>query len=464
MTKQYVNESGEVAMLMVGIFTAVFSVLVVGLSYIVMNTVRNSNNDNASHNARVVAESGIEDAKRLLKYCYIHDFGHTDRDSDAYKLCDILYKAGRQGCNDILGSDAWKKIVGLATDEKDGSLRVKVSNKDANDKEAQQYYQCLRVNMMTRSYDNKITDLAAGGRSIVLPLRVINSRRQRNVKVKRLVVSWHSTKQTPEGDGDMITPPQGTTLLPKGEWNAKNYPAVVRAQFVPVPRNGNVTLWGLTKVNRVVTLRPTSDNRKLLPSSRIAGGHTYKVFSSDKIAIVNSTIEDENLTNPRGDIVNLDEYEMSDQPNNVAGHIPLVGVVCNDKKAAYACSVSFTVGGGMDTDKQDWFLRLNSVYGNTHFRITAYDENDQPLWFDGVQTEIDVTGKSADSYVRLATRVKPINPDNQGTRNWWPEYALEIGGGGKKAGLCKDIVSKFAVGNIYCDPNGHHSHSDYFKY
>lgn len=451
MIKRHTSESGEVAMLMIGIFTAVFSVLVVGLAYIVMNTVRNSNNDNLNHNARSAAEAGVEDAKRLLKYCYVHDFGHTDKDSEAYKLCDILYRSGRQGCNDILSSDAWKKIIGLPTENKDGSLRVKVGGKDyAGDKEAQQYYQCLRVNMMTRSYENKISDLAAGGRSIVLPMQLTNSERIR-AKVKRLVVSWHSLKKAPEGDGIPVDPPSGTGLLPKSEWSRYNYPAVVRAQFVPVPHE-KITLQKLSDVNRVITLRPT-----LSGSGSSAGG---------KIITVNSTSEAQDLTKASGDEINLDDYKMNDMPN-IVNRIPLVGVNCHNRSdSAYACSVSFTVNGGIDTDNQDWFIRLNSVYGNTHFRITAYDESDKPLWFDGVQTAIDVTGKSTDSYVRLATRVKPVNPDNEGTRNWWPEYALDIGddGSGSAAGLCKDIVSKFDTGDIYCDPNGHHSHSDYFKY
>ena len=62
------DQRGQVAILTVSIFMVVFSVLTVGFAYVMTSTVKDSTNDSTSYSARAAAESGVEDAKRLLKY------------------------------------------------------------------------------------------------------------------------------------------------------------------------------------------------------------------------------------------------------------------------------------------------------------------------------------------------------------------------------------------------------------
>ncbi len=454
------TESGQVAMLMVAVFTAVFSVLTVGLSYVMVNTVRNSKNDTLSYNARAAAESGIEDAKRFLKYCYTHDFGHIDKSKEAYKHCDVLYVTNKtmaakdQNCNAVLremmkikdengGADSFRidfSTVKNASGEDNILVPVGGKHSDNNigtmdrNKENLQYYQCLRINTLTRSYEGVLSDLSTGGRSVVIPMRLVNDDRV-PTKAKTIVISWHNTGDKPEGDGKVKPTPDGVTFPTRGEW-AKidgedgSRPAVVRAQFVPVNKT-NIKIDDLVGASRAITLRPTSS----------------KTLEGVRLIMPTEELEDHlGVADP----LNIEDYKMSDQPNK-SKNVPLAGVICpkSGRKDEYACSAAFNFMDGhstlFDNDVRDWFLRVNSIYSNTHFRVTAYDKDGNQLWFDGVQPSVDVTGKSAESYARVRARLEPVNKDKTGLGNWWPEYAIDTSGD-----ICKNIVVKRDSGEIKC--------------
>lgn len=465
-------ESGEVAMLMVGIFTAVFSVLAIGLSYVMVNTVRNSKNDTLSYNARAAAESGVEDAKRFLKYCYMNDFGHIDKKSVAYSRCDVMYSTNKtmatkdQNCNGLLNKmeDMNSTDDGFNLNfehDNSGNLLVPVGKRYAGgkadsaidkNKENLQYYQCLKINTLTRSYEGALLDMSTGGRSVVVPLRLVNDDRRRT-KAKTIIISWHDISDKPEGDGMPIQSLDNVTLPPLSKWASGSggvRPAVLRAQFVPVAKR-KIKLDDMLNDSRAITLRPTS--QKTDEGEHKVGAN----FDVDEtITVVNPTPhEDDSDLKSVGRPLKIEDYKMSTEPNK-SQRPPLAGVVCKpdgDGNGTYACAVAFQFSDAklFDTDEagHDWFLRVNSVYGSTHFRVTAYDKYDKPLWFDGVQPSVDVTGKSAESYVRIHARVEPVNQDKTGLGNWWPEYAIET-----KGDICKNLVIKRNKGEIYCKSSG----------
>ncbi len=425
------KESGQVAMMMVAVFTAVFTVLTVGLSFVTMSTVRNSTNDNLTYNARTAADAGVEDAKRLLKYCLANDPIHDPGAGEAYKLCDVLYStvSGR-GCNDTIQAIKNSTAPGLFklnVDNDNGSWRVRVTNDKSP--EALQYYQCLKVNTLTRTFEGVLSNQSTGGRSVVVPLKFVNAKKQR-ANAARIVVSWHKLEDKPSGDGKAEIL-DGTDLPKLEDWRSSHedttVPAVMRAQFTPSAKT-NIKINDMMRDNRIISLRPTKSG----------WGGSVNVFSR--------TVEKEDLTNPTGPMLDLQDYTMSDQPNK-SPRVPLAGAICTDSGAAYACSTSLTYRPKFDTVNRYWFLRLTAIYNNTHFRITAYDEHNEPLWFDGVQPSVDVTGKSAESYVRVKARLAQNSDFNDADLyNWWPEYAIDTGGD-----ICKDIVVKYSSGEIKCN-------------
>ena len=85
------------------------------------------------------------------------------------------------------------------------------------------------------------------------------------------------------------------------------------------------------------------------------------------------------------------------------------------------------------------------MYKDAHFEITAKDASGNPLYFDGVQPVVDVTGKSADSYSRVKAHIEPTNDDLGDTSSWWPEYTVDTDGN-----VCKQINVKYNTGTPHC--------------
>ncbi len=95
----------------------------------------------------------------------------------------------------------------------------------------------------------------------------------------------------------------------------------------------------------------------------------------------------------------------------------------------YACSVMLNlptpIGGGSPTA----FLRLTPLYNASDYSVTLYN-GATPLQFDGVQPEIDSTGRANDLFRRVVTRVAMIN-----TNFAYPQSAVDVTGN-----LCKNFI------------------------
>ena len=60
------RESGQASMVTVAMFMMLFAVVAVSFTYIVVTATRQATNETLQSTARAAAESGVEDAKRLL--------------------------------------------------------------------------------------------------------------------------------------------------------------------------------------------------------------------------------------------------------------------------------------------------------------------------------------------------------------------------------------------------------------
>ena len=125
--------------------------------------------------------------------------------------------------------------------------------------------------------------------------------------------------------------------------------------------------------------------------------------------------------------------------------MPIVGAKCQDS-GDYACKTTFD-GESLVTKDTDYYLRINAIYRSAHFKITAYDKNGKPLYFDGVQPLVDVTGRSSDSFSRIQARLRPSFDKNADSTNWWPEYVIDTNGK-----VCKDIEVQYDKGEDRCNP------------
>lgn len=415
------RESGQASMVTVAMFMMLFAAIAVSFTFVVISASRQALNDSLQSSAKIAAESGVEDAKRLIVYCY------NKRQSDGSyppadkPLCsEVIGKLSDElegrGCDKILKPMYDKGGISDVEEEGGRGYRVKVGNNSGGKNENNEYYQCLKIATKTDNYQGVVNNL---GKSIIVPLRVVDKNNNAAV-IASLEIEWHRNVAGNDGDNPAkMNGAMGTGLPPAGTWNSgnSNRPAVLRVERVDVAK-GSFTLDSLADSDTALTLRPSvNGNGGGKDKNRYHLGDYKPYYQSGRDSIA---------------------------PNNqYGGKAPIVEAKCDG--ADYACKTIFE--DSLDTTKTDYYLRINAIYRSTHFKITAYGQNGKKLYFDGVQPLVDVTGRSSDSFSRIQARLKPSFDKNADSTNWWPEYVIDTSGK-----VCKDIEVQYDTGEDRCQP------------
>lgn len=415
------RESGQASMVTVAMFMMLFAAIAVSFTFVVISASRQALNDSLQSSAKIAAESGVEDAKRLIVYCYNKRSGGSYTTPDAQQLCPkVIGKLSTDlegmGCDYILKPMHDIGTISSVEEEDNGrGYRVKVGNNSSNKNENNEYYQCLKIATKTDNYQGIVNNL---GKSVIVPLRVVTEKNQAAV-IDRLEIEWHRNVTGNDGDNPADMNGANGTGLPRATtWNSSNRPAVLRVERVGVPKKvGGFTLNELADSDTALTLRPSvSGNGK--------GGYRLGNYRPQY---------------PLGD---KDKIAPNSQYNN---GVPIVEAYCqNGSNKEYACETIFNKESPYTKDI-DYYLRINAIYRSTHFKITAYDQNNNKLYFDGVQPLVDVTGRSSDSFSRIQARLKPSFDKNADSTNWWPEYVIDTNGK-----VCKDIEVQYDTGEDRC--------------
>ena len=416
------RESGQASMVTVAMFMMLFAAIAVSFTFVVISASRQALNDSLQSSAKIAAESGVEDAKRLIVYCYNKrqsDGSYLHQDDK--QLCSEVIgklsdKLEDMGCDDILdklGSNNYKNSFAVEEEGNRGH-RVRVGNNGGGSNENNEYYQCLKIATKTDNYQGMVNNL---GKSVIVPLRVVDKNNNAAV-IASLEIEWHRNVAGNDGDNPAkMNGAMGTGLPPAGTWNSgnSNRPAVLRVERVDVAK-GSFTLDSLADSDTALTLRPSvNGNGGGKDKNRYHLGDYKPYYQSGRDSIA---------------------------PNNqYGGKAPIVEAKCDG--ADYACKTIFE--DSLDTTKTDYYLRINAIYRSTHFKITAYGQNGKKLYFDGVQPLVDVTGRSSDSFSRIQARLKPSFDKNADSTNWWPEYVIDTNGK-----VCKDIEVQYDTGEDRC--------------
>ncbi len=410
------RESGQASMVTVAMFMMLFAAIAVSFTFVVISASRQALNDSLQSSAKIAAESGVEDAKRLIVYCYNKRSGNSYTTPDAQQLCPkVIGKLSTElegmGCDEILEPMKGKGISDVEQESNGRGYRVKVGNNGGGDNENNEYYQCLKIATKTDNYQGVVNNL---GKSVIVPLRVVDINNQAAV-IDRLEIEWHRNVTGNDGDNPAeMNGANGTGLPPAGTWNNSNRPAVLRVERVGVPK-GSFNLNDLAGSDTALTLRPSeSGNGK--------GGYRLGNYEPQY---------------PSG---NKDKIAPNSQYHK---GVPIVEAYCQSgSNEEYACKTIFNKES-LYTDKT-YYLRINAIYRSTHFKITAYQGKNK-LYFDGVQPLVDVTGRSSDSFSRIQARLKPSFDKNADSTNWWPEYVIDTNGK-----VCKDIEVQYDTGEDRC--------------
>ncbi len=415
------RESGQASMVTVAMFMMLFAAIAVSFTFVVISASRQALNDSLQSSAKIAAESGVEDAKRLIVYCYNkRQLGGGYSSADDQKLCSqVIGKLSDElegmKCDYILEQMKNKAgIDGVEEEDNGRGYRVRVGNNGGGKNENNEYYQCLKIATKTDNYQGVVNNL---GKSVIVPLRVVDKYNQAAV-IDRLEIEWHRNVTGNDGDDPAEMNGANGTGLPKATtWNSSNRPAVLRVERVGVPKKvGGFTLNELADSDTALTLRPSeSGNGK--------GGYRLGNYE------------------PQYPSSNKDKIAPNSQYHK---GVPIVEAYCQDgsNNNDYACKTIFNKES-LYTDKT-YYLRINAIYRSTHFKITAYQGKNK-LYFDGVQPLVDVTGRSSDSFSRIQARLKPSFDKNADSTNWWPEYVIDTNGK-----VCKDIEVQYDTGEDRC--------------
>ncbi len=420
------RESGQASMVTVAMFMMLFAAIAVSFTFVVISASRQALNDSLQSSAKIAAESGVEDAKRLIVYCYNKRQASGGYASQADKnLCsEVIGKLSTElegrDCDKILEQVDITQSSNFKVEKEDNGrgYRVKVGDNSGGKNENNEYYQCLKIATKTDNYQGMVNNL---GKSIIVPLRVVDKNNNAAV-IASLEIEWHRNVTGNDGDDPAkMNGAMGTGLPPAGTWNSgnSNRPAVLRVERVGVPKKaGGFSLNDLADSDTALTLRPSLKGNSSYNLGAYKPQYPPLPLGRDGIA-----------------------------PNNqYSGKVPIVEAACKDGGGGddYACKTTFD-GESLVTKDKDYYLRINAIYRSAHFKITAYDQNGKPLYFDGVQPLVDVTGRSSDSFSRIQARLKPSFDKNADSTNWWPEYVIDTNGK-----VCKDIEVQYDTGEDRC--------------
>lgn len=365
------SQRGAVSLFVV-IFTAILiTTITIGFMRLMTRDLQQASNSDLSQSAYDSALAGVEDAKRVL--LLREDCGDTDSDT-----CDDI--------RDAIASDSCNTtnvaLHGVAV----GDNSEVAVEQGGDDSQLNQAYTCVKITMDTDSY---LGSLTPGSNPAVIPLRAVED-------FSAIKVSWHQrkggdTKVCLPGVDDCASEDLTDGTLPgvgEAEWPASQ-PALLRAQLI----NGG-------------------DSFRL--SDLDTDGHSHSMFLYP--------------SNSVGEVLSFTDNSRVAGATEAGEEDPYL-VRCDIAVASggYACEATISLGATVKSGSRTAFLSLIAFYNATDFEVQLLSSSGgNVVDFDGVQPEVDSTGRANDLFRRVVSRVEMSSTFN------YPTSAIETAGD-----LCK---------------------------
>lgn len=402
------HQRGAASMATVAMFTLVFAVVAVGFTYITVSMLHNSTNKSQESMAKQAAESGIEDAKRVLAKC-------TSPSTDIRDLCAKIANGNvdNQSCDQIIGDANVGKILnGVDSGKKEVNVGSGTS------------YECLKINSVTDKYT---FDTATKGSVAYIPLNMAYDTGNDIgdlSEIRVIKIQWHKNGDNDGQDGDVRSFKNDKSIVSASERKDNPAPAVVRVERV-VFNPDDTSVEKLILGDSAMTLVPSSKENTDGKSNKSRNGFPVPDYGTN--GDFNST--------------GINKGESALQPVYCRGTDYLCEFKINTTDwGTFANRIS---GKNDILSVYKAYLRVNVIYGNntpknmTHLAISVEGVNgaggSTPLKFKNVQPEVEVTGKAGDSRSRLKAKVQ-VDYTNDFNGGWVPQNAIETNGS-----ICKDL-------------------------
>lgn len=266
--------------------------------------------------------------------------------------------------------------------------------------EQNQAYTCVKVQLNTEDVSKEIEE----GTPVVIPLKS-------STPFDTVRLSWFSVEDLDGGTLDIPSTSVPPTLPKQANWSPYT-PPLMRAQLIQF-RQDNLQLSQFADGNaRTLFLFPSSS------------GITSHDFGTD-LRMDPATARNE----PRATLCSSTNL--------------------SDDTIGYACSIELELPnpvGGSANDREA-YLQLLSIYNRTTLKVELLNGSTE-VAFNGVQPEVDSTGRASDLFRRVRAKLTVTN----GARDpFLPNAALSVEGN-----LCKDFFitntnDEYDSGS--CDPN-----------
>lgn len=336
-------QGGVASIFVVIFFTLLLGVVTVSFVQITNQDQRQALNNDLSQSAYDSAQAGIEDAKRAIDEC--------KKDND----CDVATKF-QQDCRD--------------TNATRGSTpEVRVSTEDNEENNFNQAYTCVNVTYNTPDYKNRLNAETTD----FIPLKTVN-----DTPFSIIQLSWGkaddagvSPQQAATTDVPYVNNNANEAKLPEStaDWGNGRVPALLRIQLIQVPK-ASPTLGQVNDSSKAVFLYP----QRTGGANLISFGSVTARAGTDNVAPTNSSTPKK---------VNCAQYYNQDY-------------VCKEIKLT-----------GLDSANNNYYLMVTPLYASeTQYKIELLGAGGSPVPFDGVQPEIDATGRADDVFRRVETRVR----------------------------------------------------------
>jgi hypothetical protein len=389
------KERGAVSLFIVIFAALLITVVTVGFIRLMLADQRQASDNDLSQSAYDSAQAGIEDAKRaLLRYQNICSTGTPVACSTAYN--EVVAATSSNKCN--------QGLVHIIDPSFLSGNEVPVVSQNGT-ASLSQAYTCVIIDPITDDY----LGLLGPNSSKLVPLKGTSD-------ISSVTIEWYDKSNISNQNLSVNLLANGS--IPQGGIPTGQYPPLYDQTA-----NG----WG-------------SDRPSIMRAQLMQFGTQFKLTDFDDTNAAGQSNANTLFLYPTGSTgsaapVTNDTFSFSAKDDRLTGVGLPLPVACRGSIATggYACTVTLTLPtpvGGTGAAARTAYLRLTSLYNGSNYRVTLKDSSGADVKFNGVQPEIDSTGRANDLFRRVRTRVELID-----TNFAYPEAAVDITGN-----LCKNFT------------------------
>lgn len=280
----------------------------------------------------------------------------------------VIAEINSQECNQALMS-----LDGVSDSLVDGEIKIKTNGVD---NKLDQAYTCVKIKLETDDY---LGTLVSNDLKLI-PLVGVSG-------FNKVKLSWFSQSDVSTGNANisLISPTSNPPLIAQSNW-PPNRPSVMQVKLMQYGDSFNID-----------SLESSENNNTLFLYPSLTGANEMS-FSLDSHKTQTGT----------------------PQPVRCRNNLSAGG---------YACNVDLLLPDHSGAGDRNAYLVVRSLYNKSSFSISLMDNSNNIVRFNGVQTEVDSTGRANDLFRRVKARVELTDMNFP-----YPEASVDI-----NSDFCKDF-------------------------